>query len=240
VRGRDGWLPLVDAREALGLPPAPPGSNPKLLMVRAGGGPLALRVDAIEGSRELVVKPLAPLLSGHPLVSGTSLTVTGEVIFALNPAGLARRLRPEGGRRREGSGPRTGSPPAPILVVDDSISVRKAIVGRLRALGHEVEEASDGLEALGRLRDRDRAYALVLSDLEMPRMDGFELLAELNRMPTRAGVPAVVASTRCDPETRRRAAGLGARAFFPKPIEPDALAAMVRELIGSAGATTTN
>jgi chemotaxis protein histidine kinase CheA/ActR/RegA family two-component response regulator len=231
VRVREQWVPLVVAREALRLSTGAAVSCPKLLLIRAEGGTLAVLVDSIDGTKELVIKPLGTLLQGHPVVSGASLSVTGEVIFSLNPAGLARLVG--GGGERGGLAPGRLAQPqprvAPILVVDDSISVRKVVARNLRSLGYEVEEVSDGLEALGKLRNH--TYALVLSDLEMPRMDGFELLAELNRLEIAREVPVVMASTRSDPETRRRVLGLGARQFIPKPIEPDVLAAMVQELL---------
>lgn len=233
VRIRDQSVPLVAAREALGFPAAAALSCPKLLLIRADGELLALLVDTIEGTRELVIKPLEPLLSGNPVVSGKSLSVTGEVIFALNPSGLARWLREVGGS----GGLAADLPEAPsaatILVVDDSISVRKVVARNFRALGFEVDEVSDGLEALGRLRTH--SFAMVFSDLDMPRMDGFELLAELNRLAISTVIPVVVASTRSDPETRRRVLDLGAREFLPKPIDPANLAAVVRDLLpGSA------
>lgn len=232
---RERWVPLVAAREALGLSTASAVSCPKLLLVRADGGSLAVLVDAIDGARELVVKPLVTLLSGHPFVSGTSLSVTGEAILSLNPAGLARWHRDGGRRVGPSANPDAATQAAPILVVDDSISVRKVVARQLRALGHEVEEVSDGLEALGKLRTR--RYALILSDLEMPRMDGCELLAELSRLDIAPAVPVVMASTRSDPETRRRLLGLGASKFLVKPIEPDVLAAVVRDLLrGGDGA----
>jgi CheY-like chemotaxis protein len=107
------------------------------------------------------------------------------------------------------------------LVVDDSISVRRLATRQLQACGFEVEEAADGLEALHRLRTK--SFDLVLTDLEMPRMDGFELLAELGRSPLRATVPVLVASTRSDLHTRQRALALGAFAFLEKPVAADAL-----------------
>ena len=88
-------------------------------------------------------------------------------------------------------------------------------------LGLEVEEVSDGLEALGKLRNQP--YRMVLTDLEMPRMDGFELLAELRRSAILPALPVIVASTRCRPATRRRALALGAARFLAKPIDPDEL-----------------
>jgi CheY-like chemotaxis protein len=226
---RDEFVPLLSAREALGLAPDSAVSCPKLLLILADGDLLALLVDAIDGTRELVVKPLGPLLAGHPAISGTSLSVTGEVVFALSPSGLARCLRKEGSRSERSLSPAPASSPVPILVVDDSISVRTVVARCLRSLGHEVEEVSDGLEALGRLRSR--CYSLVVSDLEMPRMDGFELVAELNRLAISPKVPVIMASTRTDPGTRRRTLELGAQAFVAKPIDPELLAAKVRELL---------
>jgi len=227
VLARGRWVPLVSARGALGLTPDAPGSCPKLLLIREGGGTLAVQVDAIEGTSELVVKPLGPLLAGHPDVSGTGLSVTGEVVLMLNPSGLARRAARVGRTGRPAEGPARPDRPAPVLVVDDSISVRSLAVRRLRALGYEVEEAADGLDALAKLRSR--AFGLVVSDLEMPRMDGFELLAELTRLAIVPAVPVVVSSTLSDPETRRKVLALGARGFVPKPVGPDALSALVRE-----------
>jgi len=229
---RGGRVPLVDAREALaGAGGAGPAvSCPTLLLVRAGGEALALRVDAVEGAHELVVKPLGPLLAGHPLVTGASLSAAGEVILALDPGGLARLA---GAAVRNPAAPagRADRPRAArVLVVDDSVSVRAVVVRQLRGLGLEVDEASDGLEALGRLRAG--AYGLVLTDLEMPRMDGFELLAELNRLGVSPATPVILASTRADPETRRRAEALGARDYLCKPIEPAVLASRLGGLLG--------
>ena len=98
------------------------------------------------------------------------------------------------------------------------------------SLGFEVEQVSDGLEALGRLRAG--TYGLVVSDLEMPRMDGFELLAELKRLAIAQTTPVIVASTCSDPETRRRVLELGARDFVPKPIDYEELSSKVRALVG--------
>lgn len=237
VSARGELVPLISARAALGLPPADPRSCPKLLMIRADGGLVAVLVDAIEGTSELVVKPLGSLLSGHPAVSGTSLSVTGEVVLTLNPSGLARWPGGVGRRDAPPSDPAPSRSAATVLVVDDSISVRKVVARQIRALGHEVEEVSDGLEALGRLRTR--TYGLVVTDLEMPRMDGFELLAELARLEITSAVPVVVVSSRSDPETRRKVLALGAREFLAKPIDHDALAALVREQFAPKAAEAT-
>ncbi len=171
-------------------------------------------MDSIEGAEDLVIKPLGALLAGHPLVSGTSLSINGEVISILHPSGLERWLN-----NRMASEAKTVASRTPgtvqvhaeermaVLVVDDSISVRRGIARQLRGLGLEVQEVSDGLEALGRLRNAH--YGLVLTDLEMPKLDGFALLAEIKRSASLSTIPVIVASTRCEPETRRRVLELG-------------------------------
>jgi CheY-like chemotaxis protein len=236
VRVRGEQVRLIDARNALGLSTTPPASNPKLLLVRAQDDSLALLVDAIDGTRELVLRPLGPLLAGHPLISGTGFSVSGEPILALNPAGLSRWLR-AGGIPRLVLNKKTAVRQAPILVVDDSISVRKVVTRHLRSLGYEVEEVSHGLEALGRLRNQ--TYSMILTDLEMPQLDGFELLAELAGSPTLQSLPVVVASTKCDPGTQRRVLALGARAFLNKPVEPETLARVIRPLLEPSATTPT-
>jgi CheY-like chemotaxis protein len=122
--------------------------------------------------------------------------------------------------------------PAPVLVVDDSISVRRVAAPQLRMRGLEVEEVSNGVEALGKLAGRP--YSMILTDLEMPRMDGFELLAELKRSPTLSLLPVIVASTESRPATRSRVLALGASAFVAKPIDQDELARVAGALLTGA------
>ncbi|QEH38261.1 Chemotaxis protein CheA [Aquisphaera giovannonii] len=231
---RDAEIPLADARAVLGVADTPAPAWPKLLVVRSAGGPVALVVDAIEGTEELVIRPLNALLAGHPLISGTSVSASGEVISVLNLAGL--HAEANAGPAEPGPGP-DGRAPAKgagcsVLVVDDSISVRRVMARQLRALGLAVDEVSDGQEALGRLRDG--SYGLVVTDLEMPRLDGLGLLAEMRRLPPLAATPVIVASTKADAETRQRARSLGAGAFLPKPVDPAALAQAVGGLVPPA------
>jgi chemotaxis protein histidine kinase CheA/ActR/RegA family two-component response regulator len=230
VRVRDRRVPLIVVREALGFSTTEPAACPKLLLARAEGEPLALVFDAVEGTRELVIKPLGPLLAGHPVIWGTSLSLTGDVIFVLNPSGLFRWLCDGRAGAAGASGANPAAPrPAPVLVVDDSISVRRVVSRQLRMLGLDVEEVSNGVEALGKLSSR--SYSMVLTDLEMPRMDGFELLTELRRSPALAALPVIVASTESRLATRRRVLALGARAFVPKPIDQEELARVAGALL---------
>jgi CheY-like chemotaxis protein len=234
---RDQTIPVVFVSDTLGIRhhTSPPWR--KLMVVRAGSRLVGLVVDTVEGTEDLVIKPLGALLAGHPLVSGTSLSVNGELISILNPKGLERWLihhevsekvsAPASLAREPRRGFRADRPT--VLVVDDSISVRRGIARQLRGLGLDVHEVSDGMEALSRLRGS--SYGLVVTDLEMPRLDGFALLAEMKRSAPLAAIPVVVASTLCDTETQRRVLELGAKALFCKPVDPGKLARITEQLL---------
>src|SRR5262249_40305382 len=118
-------IPALWAREILDLADTPAPSWPKLLVVRHVGGLVGLVVDGIEGTEDLVIKSLGSLLAGHPLISGTSLSISGEVISVLDPSRLSRWVRGGGLPHATGSqGGREGRPRGvpSVLVVDDSIS----------------------------------------------------------------------------------------------------------------------
>jgi chemotaxis protein histidine kinase CheA/CheY-like chemotaxis protein len=236
LRFQDQVIPVLQAREILGIADTRQATWPKLLVVRHSGGLVGLVVDAIEGTEDLVIKSLGTLLAGHPLISGTSLSISGEVISILDPSRLYHWIQSEAPPLSTGSLP-TGRQARPhgtpaVLVVDDSISVRRVLARGLQAMRLDVDEVSDGLEALGRLRGR--AYDMVVTDLEMPRLDGFELVAEMQRVPSLAGIPVMVASTRVDEETQRRVLKLGAKLFLAKPVDQPSLASAVSTLLTQA------
>jgi CheY-like chemotaxis protein len=236
VTYQDRAIPLVFGREILGIGPSAAAARPKLVIVRAGSRLIGLVVDMIERAEDLVIKPLSALLAGHPLVSGTSLSINGDVISVLHPSGLERWLNNRMAlaanpvaHRADGSCPILREGRMAVLVVDDSISVRRSVSRQLRGLGLEVHEVSDGREALGRLRDT--RIGLVLTDLEMPRLDGYALLAEIKRSAKLSTIPVIVASTRCDPDTRRRVLDLGAQALIAKPVDSTELARVARQFL---------
>ncbi len=234
---RDQAIPVVFASETLLFGRSDSPAWPKLVVVRTGSRNIGWVVDSIEGNEDLLIKPLGALLAGHPLVAGTSLSVNGELISVINPTGLERWLKLS---EISETVPALSSPPTEpcrlsrrerpaVLVADDSISVRRGMARQLAQLGMDVHEVSDGMEALSRLRGA--SYALVVTDLEMPRLDGFALLTEMKHSALLAAIPVVVASSLTDAETRRRVLELGAQALLSKPVDPRKLARTVEEVL---------
>jgi chemotaxis protein histidine kinase CheA len=237
IQYRDQPIPLIFARDTLGIDRNTSHPWPKLVVVRTGSRLIGLVVDIVVGTEDLVIRPLGALLAGHPLVSGTSLSVNGELISIINPMGLERWLNLRGISEdaaaqaapvcEQGGAPKAERPR--VLVADDSISVRRSLARQLRNLGLEVDEACDGMEALSRLRSS--GYRLVVTDLEMPRLDGFALLAEMQRSAPLAEIPVVVASTLAGADTQKRVRELGARALLAKPVGARELAGAVAPLL---------
>jgi two-component system chemotaxis response regulator CheY len=119
-----------------------------------------------------------------------------------------------------------------LLIVDDSSATRQAIARPIERAGcvAELTEAGDGAEALEHLA-RER-FDLVLTDLRMPRLDGFELLARLREGPAGAAPPVVVVTTEATDAVRRRVLALGARACLAKPVSAEALARVIEDVLG--------
>ena len=116
-----------------------------------------------------------------------------------------------------------------ILVVDNEAKMRRILELSLKSLGHSVLEAGDGVEALAVIEQQ--SVDLVLTDLRMPRMDGFELIERVRAKATEADIPIIVVTADGAPETQSRAQRLGANAFFVKPYSPAAVRATLKELL---------
>lgn len=209
----------IELRAALGFPDADAHSRSKLVIAMTDCERVGLVVDAIDGPRELMVQPPGSFWSAQEAITGTSTLTTGEIVLHLSISRLtadARKAIPLS------TVPRAGGRTA--LVVDDSISVRRQGAKLLREQGFAIEEASDGMDAARLLGSR--RFDLLLTDLDMPRMDGFELLGEVRRRQLPA-LRVIVASTRDDAETRRRVLDAGALALLGKPLTHGALSEVI-------------
>jgi chemosensory pili system protein ChpA (sensor histidine kinase/response regulator) len=221
----DAYVPLVSLDAALHRAErrAPPGGVAVLL--RAGERRMAVSVDRLLGQEEIVVKSLGELLSGHPLLSGITLSGDGELILILDVPGL---LDPRGAGATAsadlGELP-TGAPR--VLFADDSLSVRKVAEKLLTELGAEVTLAVDGQEALEILGRR--SFDVVFTDLEMPRLHGYELIQAISASATLRHLPVVVVTSRSGQKHRDEAYALGARDYLTKPFDRKGLAEALRK-----------
>ncbi|MGH8668166.1 MAG: hybrid sensor histidine kinase/response regulator, partial [Burkholderiales bacterium] len=212
-----------------------------VLLLRSGIQRIALHVDEMLGNQEIVVKNIGPQLARVSWMAGATVLADGSIVPIINPVVLAQRVRggtpsfeattmvpPIGGAAGEQS-----SAPV-IMVVDDSLTVRKITTRLLEREGYQVITAKDGLDALEQLRDT--LPAVMLIDIEMPRMDGFDLTRNVRGDPRTQDIPIIIISSRTADKHRNQAAALGVNAFLGKPFQEAELLEHLDE-IRAAGTT---
>jgi len=227
-----------------------------VVLVREGERHVALAVDEILGREDIVIKNLGGHLRRVPGISGATILGDGSVVMILNvpyflsPVATqkreriaveppARSDRKRSRRKSAKTKPKESAPVAPepqpaavrrsILVVDDSVSIRKYVSGVLERSGHNVTTANDGLDAWQKVQEG--AFDLVISDLEMPRMHGYELIAEIKKLERTRNIPVVFLTARAGEKHRRMGVELGAAAFLNKPFGEPELAKIAEELL---------
>lgn len=192
------------------------------------GQSIAWVIERIKGRREVVLQPLGVLFNECRLYSAATVSPDGSVFLVADMAELARRVVQEGQELAEAvveeiaeTQPEEPAGPPRIMVVDDSITVRRVTEKFLNAKEYVVATAKDGMEALERVAEfRPDA---VLLDIEMPRMDGFELLGHLRRDPQWSNLPIIMISSRTAQKHREHALSLGATSFLGKPYQNEIL-----------------
>ncbi|MFO0298473.1 MAG: Hpt domain-containing protein [Pseudomonadota bacterium] len=231
------WLPALLQGGTRGDTAARPQS---VVVVRSAAQRVAVHVDEVIGNQEVVVKNIGPQLARLPGLAGVTLLPSGAVALIYNPVALAATYADEArARLRLGAAvPGAGdarSPALPaasaaaraplVLVVDDSLTVRRATQRLLAREGYRVELARDGLDALERLAGE--RPALLLSDIEMPRMDGFDLVRNVRADARLADLPVIMITSRIAQKHRDHAATLGVDHYLGKPYAEDELLALV-------------
>ena len=201
--------------------------RPRVAVLLTGKeGSAALGVDRIQGVREALILPLPELAPSGELALGACLDAAGDPCLLLDPESLVRRARQRRATEDEGAPQRL-----PVLVVDDSLTTRMLEQSILETAGYEVDLAASAEEGLVRLRQRP--YGLLLVDVEMPGMSGFELLELLQKDPQLKGLPAILVTSRASAEDKRRGAAAGARDYIAKgEFDQSRLLARIRELLG--------
>ncbi|MBA4743390.1 MAG: response regulator, partial [Azoarcus sp.] len=206
-----------------------------VLLLRAGGERLALHIDALRGNQEIVVKSAGPQLLRIVGISGATVLGDGEIVLILNPLALASRSEAPDevmdavlGEDLLDIGPAVETVRQPtVMVVDDSLTVRK-ITGRLlEREGYRVLTAKDGTDALDLLEEH--IPDVILSDIEMPRMDGFDLVRNLRADERTREVPVIMITSRLADKHREYAEKLGANDYLGKPYDEDELLRLLRQ-----------
>jgi len=224
-------LRLVQLSELLGLAQSELSARPvTILVVDVGEARVALAVDGVEEEHRGVVKSLGPHLAGVPELAGATTLRSGEIVPIVQVGALLSASESVQGRAASEAAARQRVRKARILIVDDSITTRSLERSILEGAGHIVEVADDGLMALALLR-RQR-FDLVLSDVEMQRLGGLELVAELRRDRTLARTPVILMSSLSDNAARTRGMAAGANAYLSKnEFEQDVLLRTVERFL---------
>lgn len=182
------------------------------VVIEAAGRAAALCVDALIEERYVIIKSPAPRVRRMPFLLGATVLGGGEVALVLNPTDLANNMRPAQARPVESERERARVPH--VLVVDDSITTRQLERAILMRAGYQVTVATDGAHAWSLLERQD--FDLVLSDLEMPRLDGFQLIERIRKHKKTSKLPVVLMTALVRDVDRKRALDLGANAYFMK------------------------
>ncbi len=198
-----------------------------VLLLRSGIQRVAVHVDELLGNQEIVVKNVGPQLSRIAGVTGATVLADGSIVLIVNPVQLAQRKAAAGALLGEVTGVIGARASTPlVMVVDDSLTVRKFTSRLLEREGYRVITAKDGLDAIEKLKDRLPDVMLV--DIEMPRMDGFDLTRNVRGDARTRGIPIIVISSRTAEKHRSRAAALGVNAFIGKPYQDAELLQHIR------------
>ena len=232
VQWKDNRYPLRSLLSLIGEPDTPaPARQIPVLLLKSGTQRAAIRVDEIIGNREVVVKTIGPQLSRLAGIAGATVLGNGQVVLILNPVQLVHRV---GATRIEVLRPAPGQELAPIaaataplvMVVDDSLTVRK-ITGRMLAReGYEVATAKDGVDALQQLQEM--RPDCILLDVEMPRMDGFEFARHVRADAATRAIPIIMITSRTADKHRSRALELGVNEYMGKPYQEEELLALIK------------
>jgi chemosensory pili system protein ChpA (sensor histidine kinase/response regulator) len=220
----------------------PPARTATVVVFRSADRRVTLHVDEVLGQQEVVVKSLGPQLARLPGLVAITALASGAVALIYNPVALANvygrqarafAARPETAPVQEGAQP----PAAPaaqaprssvplVLVVDDSITVRRVTQRLLQREGYRVALANDGLQGLERLQAE--RPAVVLSDIEMPRMDGFDFVRAIRADEQLRDLPVIMITSRIAEKHREHALELGVNDYLGKPYPEEELLALVK------------
>jgi len=213
---------MHDLGELLGTSQRVPSEEyASVLLLRSGNQRVAIHVDELVKNQEIVIKAIGPQLARIPWMTGATVLGDGRIVLMINPVQLAQQPRAPA---RAAATPQMSAASAAghtIMVVDDSLTVRKVTTRLLEREGYRVLAAKDGIDALEQM---NRSLPdVMLVDIEMPRMDGFDLTRNVRGDPKTSATPIIVISSRSADKHRNHAIELGVDAFLGKPFEESEL-----------------
>ena len=223
--------PLMEMGPLLGLRPDPLESdNVSLLMIDTGEYRAAFRISDLRGHQEVVVKPIGQQISSIPGILAATISGDGRVVIILDMgplirSGVDRPLVPVEPPDEELEDLR----PPLVMVIDDSITMRKVTTRVLENHSLKVIAAKDGVDAVEKLHDC--VPDLILLDIEMPRMDGYELAEHVRADSRLRNIPIIMVTSRSGQKHRKRARKLGANGYLTKPYQEAELIEQVGELL---------
>lgn len=220
-----------------------------VVIVRTAAGMIGMLVDELLGRQEIVIKPLGSFKSlDRSSFGGATIDPEGRVVLVLDPARLLAREAPAAAVSELSSdaiGMSDSMPPcieAPeskteersILLIDDSLSIRKFVGRMLESAGYKIDTAVDGEEGLRKASAQN--YRLILTDLEMPKLNGYEVIQGLRSRAQTQQTPIIVMTTRAGDKHRQMALNIGASSYIAKPVEERALIQEIERWIGKEAA----
>jgi len=229
---RDEFLPFVKLADVLGMQGIYEGNL--ALVVNMAGKTIAYEVEEILDEIPVVIKPIDEAINKSRLFAGATILGSGEIVLILNMAELVRSTNVTSFIDSKGIkavGKTSGRKPR-ILVVEDSLTTRELEISLLRAAGYEVEGARDGYEAFNLLKQK--RYHLVLTDIQMPRMNGYEFIRRVKRDAKLKNIPMVVVSSRSSKKDIEVGLNAGADAYITKSdFERDRLLSLIARLVNA-------
>ncbi len=224
-------IPLISLTKLLPYAQAPADEvHPRVVIVLSGSEtPVAISVDALLGERQMVLKPFDDTIVVPSYVAGCTILGTGEVVPVMLPYQFGSLLKDYRPTVTSTQSIKTSVPT--ILIAEDSVATRRAVEKILSQAGYTIIACRDGQEALDELRQRQGDVDLIITDIEMPRITGFELLQSIRAHSHWHALPVALLTSRSGERHQQRAISLGATAYMSKPVDPRNLLKTVRSLL---------
>ena len=203
-----------------------------MVLLDRGGQKYALHVDRLIGSRDIVTKNLGPQFASLSGVNGATILGDGRIVIIIDPAALIRKFKAnQHYLDLDTKQPAQTDAVRKVLIVDDSVTMRKVTSRLLSRQGFFVDTARDGVEAMHKLNDRQPD--ILLLDIEMPKMDGFEVATSVRNDDRLKHLPIIMITSRTGEKHRNKAASIGVNEYLGKPFQEAALLKAIERLIGN-------